>query len=164
MVDNDSVCLPLRGCLRHLGAKRKSLFHDATELHRTISSRIAANLELHCCLADLGIRRNTLMLGMVARAGVGDGETEGVTPRGDGNGTGNSCVSFKDDPARGCRGGRGGLPEPGHRAVNGPWALIKPAEVVHRDRRQTAQTADAILYVYIIMYLCRYPCPCTRYR
>ena len=138
MVDNDSVCLPLRGCLRHLGAKRKSLF----QLHRTISSRIAANLELHCCLADLGIRHNTLMLGMVARAGVGDEETEGVTPRGDGNGTGKSCVSFKDDHAGGCR---RGLPEPGHRAVNGPWALIKPAEVVHRDRRQTAQTADAIL-------------------
>ena len=136
MVDNDSVCLPLRGCLKHLGAKKKSLFHDATELHRT---RIAANLELYSCLADLGIRRNTLMLGMVARAG----ETEGVTPRGDGNGTGNSCVSFKDDPAGGCR---GGLPEPGHRAVNGPWALIKPAEVVHRDCRQTAQTADAILF------------------
>ena len=147
MVDNDSVCLPLRGCLRHLGAKRKSLFHDATELHRTISSRIAANLELHSCLADLGIRRNTLMLGMVVRAGVGDEETEGVTPRGDGNGTGNSCVSFKDDPAGGCH---GGLPEPGDRAVNGPWALIKPAEVVSgtadRPCRQTAQTADAILY------------------
>ena len=93
MVDNDLVCLPLRGCLRHLGANRKSLFHDATELHRTISPRIAATLELHNCLADLGIWRNTLILGIFARAGVtseGDeeikGEIKGEKPLGDGNG------------------------------------------------------------------------------
>ena len=132
MVDNDSVCLPLRGCLRHLGANRKSRFHDATELHRTISPRIAASLELHSCLADLVIRHNTLILGIVARAGVaseGDEEIKGEKPRGDGNG--NDCVSFKGDLARGCR---GSLPEPGHRAVNGPWTLIKPAELVDRDR------------------------------
>ena len=95
-------CLLLCGRLRHLGAKRKSLFHEVMELHLTISSRIVASLELQRCLAALGIYFSTLILGMVARAGAVDGvgekgDTHGVV-NGDGE-MGETCGGGTDDVA-----------------------------------------------------------------
>ena len=61
---------------------------------------------------------------MVARAGVAnDGDEEGE-PQRDGNGN----ISIEDN----LTGGRGGLPEPEQQEFKGPWALIKPADVVDR--------------------------------
>lgn len=61
------------------------------------------SLEEHCCLADFGIRFNTLTFGTCASPGVGgDGETDDVGDAGNG------------------AGGLGGLPDPGHLAVTGP--------------------------------------------
>ena len=114
----DSVCLPLLGCLRHLGANKNSLFQESTELYFTISSKIVVNLEQHSCLADLGIRLKTLLSGiniseLVPRAGDGDGGNEGESTSG-----GGSCVKSPTEFAG--DGGRGGLSEPGHLAVKGP--------------------------------------------
>ena len=53
-----------------------------------------------------------------------------------------ACVD--GNPNGGGGGGRGGFPEPGHRAESGPCFLIKPLEVMAKDLRQAAQTADAI--------------------
>jgi hypothetical protein len=42
---------------------------------------MVVSLEQHCCLADLGIRRNTLPLGIVAIDGEGGREGgDGATP------------------------------------------------------------------------------------
>ena len=142
MVDKDSVSLPLRGCLRHLGAKRNSLFHASTDLIFTISLSIAVSLDEHICLADLGIRRRTLTLGMVAIGSdvVDGGVEEHVVAM-----AAMSVACVDGDPNGGGGGGRGGFPEPGHRAESGPCFLIKPLEVMAKDLRQAAQTADAIL-------------------
>jgi len=80
------------------------------ELFWTIPSRMVASFELHSCLADLGIRRNTRTLGIVATAGE-FGDIRGVAVDGD-MGFGWSTEEVD--------GVLGGLPEPGHLADNGP--------------------------------------------
>ena len=89
------------------------------------------------------MRRSTLTLGMDATADVKLGEG----PRGDG-GVDELCRDGNSDddvPARGL----GGLPEPKHRTESGPWVLRRPEAVVDFARRQTAQTADAMLFIYL---------------
>ena len=41
-------------------------------------------------------------------------------------------------------GGLGGLPDPGHLALTGPWVLMTPLAVVDSDLRHTPHVADAI--------------------
>ena len=120
MFDRDSVYFPLRGSLKHVEVNKRSLFHTSTELLLTTSFRRVVSLELHNRLADFGIRRNTLTLWIDVIADVEHGEG----PRGEG-GVEEPCrdevrddsgTEGDDDTAEGL----GGLPEPRHRAANGP--------------------------------------------
>ena len=76
---------------------------------------MVVSLEQHCCLADLGIRRSTLPLGIVATGGeAGD---DGVDDDDDDGGAGEILAGGDGNTLAG---GLGGLPEPGHLADNGP--------------------------------------------
>ena len=142
-LDKDIACLLLLGCLRHIGANKKSLFQVSTVLLLTKSSKIVVSLEQHCCLADLGMRLRTLPFGIVVSDVVaGKDGCDGANDGEDGEAPGCGRVDVPD-------GGLGGLPEPGHRADSGPWVLIKPEVVVERDLKQTAHTPAAINYNYI---------------
>ena len=77
---------------------------------------MVVNLEQHCCLADLGIRRSTLPLGIVANGGEVGGDGDGDD---DDGGAGEILAGRNGDTLAGA-GGLGGLPEPGHLADNGP--------------------------------------------
>ena len=75
---------------------------------------MVVSLEQHCCLADLGIRLRTLLGGIVASDGVastdGDnGDIDGPV----GETLGSESVDIPISIL-------GGLPEPVHRAYNGP--------------------------------------------
>ena len=75
---------------------------------------MVVSLEQHCCLADRGIRRSTLPLGIVATGGeAGD---DGVDD--DDVGSAGEILAGGDGDI--LAGGLGGLPEPGHLADNGP--------------------------------------------
>ena len=101
----------------------------------------AFSLEEHCCLADLGIRFSTLAFGICTSAGNGgDGDggadsdaAAGIAGMGDG----------VDDTGSGT-GSLGGLPDPGHLAVTGPWILSRPPAVMETDLKQTAHMLGAI--------------------
>ena len=75
---------------------------------------MVVSLEQHCCLADLGIRRSTLPLGIVANDGEAGGDGDGDD---DDDGAGEILAGGDEDTLAG---GLGGLPEPGHLADNGP--------------------------------------------
>ena len=75
---------------------------------------MVVNLEQHWCLVDLGIRRSTLPLGIVANGGEAGSDGDGDA---DGGGAGEILAGSDGDTLPG---GLGGLPEPGHLADNGP--------------------------------------------
>lgn len=76
---------------------------------------MAVSLVQHCCLTDLGIRRNTLPLGIVTTGGeAGD---DGID-NDDANGGAGKILAGGDGDT--LAGGLGGLPEPGHLADHGP--------------------------------------------
>ena len=94
-----------------MGENSSSLFQHSTVLLLTTSSSSLVSFSQHCCLADLGILRSTLPLGMVAITGElardgGVGANPGVTPAGGSEG----ALTV----------GLGGLPEPGQRDEHGP--------------------------------------------
>ena len=100
-----------------MGENSSSLFQHTQQcccsLHPVVILLAFHNTQ-HCCLADLGILRSTLRLGMVTITGElgrgardgGVGANPGVTPAG-----GSECALTV---------GLGGLPEPGQRDEHGP--------------------------------------------
>ena len=109
-------------------------------------------MEAHCCLADFGIRFSTLTFGICANAGDGGGGKAG-NPGGDeagdvgataGDGGVDDGEAETGDAGNGA-GGLGGLPDPGHLDVTGPWILNRPLEVIERDLKQTAHVLKLIL-------------------
>ena len=103
------------------------------------------SLEEHCCLADFGIRFSTPTFGICVSAGddgdgkagdPGSGEAGGV-----GAAAGHGGVDDEEaetgDTGNGAR-GLGGLPDPGHLDVTGPWVLSRPLAVIEKDLKQTA--------------------------
>ena len=109
------------------------------------------SLEEHCCLADFGIRFSTVTFGNCASAGDGGNGKAGDPSGGEagdvsaaaGDGGVDDGEAETGDAGNGAE-GLGGLPDPGHLDVTGPWVLSRPLAVIEKDLKQTAHVLDVI--------------------